>query len=349
MVFKNYSMEEGGYMSNRKKCFLVGGMLILLIVGIVLSLFIGKYAISPRELMGILASQVVDIEPFWNERQEWIFWTIRLPRVFLACLVGAALSEAGAVYQGVFENPMASPDFLGASSGATFGAALAILQGRSAGMITLYAFFFSLLTIVLVYMIGRKTKATRTIGLILAGIMIHALFSAGTSFIKLVADQTNQLPAITYWTMGSLTGAEQENVTFAFIMIVIGTIPLFLFRWKINVLTIGEAEALAMGIHVGRLRLVTILCATLLTAASVSVSGLIGWVGLVVPHMARRIIGNNYRYLLPATVILGALFMLVVDTVARNMFVQEVPIGILTAIIGAPFFLYLITKGGEVC
>jgi iron complex transport system permease protein len=149
--------------------------------------------------------------------------------------------------------------------------------------------------------------------------------------------------------MGSLTGAEQENVTFAFIMIVIGTIPLFLFRWKINVLTIGEAEALAMGIHVGRLRLVTILCATLLTAASVSVSGLIGWVGLVVPHMARRIIGNNYRYLLPATVILGALFMLVVDTVARNMFVQEVPIGILTAIIGAPFFLYLITKGGEVC
>jgi iron complex transport system permease protein len=335
-------------MSNRKKNLILAGMLVILVLGIIFSFFLGKYAIAPRELFGIIGAQFINIEPFWEEKQEWVFWTIRLPRVLLACLVGAALSEAGVIYQGVFENPMASPDFLGASSGATFGAALAILQGRSAWMITMYAFGFSLLTIVIVYAIGRKTRGMRTIGLVLAGLMVNALFSAGTSFIKLVADQTNQLPEITYWIMGSLTSADQENMTFAFAMILIGTVPLLLLRWRINILTIGEAEASAMGIHIGALRFVTLVCATLLTAASVSVSGMIGWVGLVVPHLARKIIGNNYKFLLPATILLGAFFLLVVDGISRNLLATEIPIGILTAFVGAPFFIYLITKGGEV-
>jgi iron complex transport system permease protein len=335
-------------MSNRKKNLILAGMLVILVLGIIFSFFLGKYAIAPRELFGIIGAQFINIEPFWEEKQEWVFWTIRLPRVLLACLVGAALSEAGVIYQGVFENPMASPDFLGASSGATFGAALAILQGRSAWMITMYAFGFSLLTIVIVYAIGRKTRGMRTIGLVLAGLMVNALFSAGTSFIKLVADQTNQLPEITYWIMGSLTSADQENMTFAFAMILIGTVPLLLLRWRINILTIGEAEASAMGIHIGALRFVTLVCATLLTAASVSVSGMIGWVGLVVPHLARKIIGNNYKFLLPATILLGAFFLLIVDGISRNLLATEIPIGILTAFVGAPFFIYLITKGGEV-
>lgn len=335
-------------MNNQKKRLMLAGMLVLLAVGIIVSFFLGKYAIRPKELLGIVMAEFVDITPFWDDRQAWILWTIRLPRILLACLVGAALSEAGAIYQGVFENPMAAPDFLGASSGAAFGAALAILHGRSAGMITIYAFCFSLLTIAIVYGIGKRTKGSRTVGLVLAGLMVSALFSSGTSFIKLVADQTNQLPEITYWIMGSLTGAKESDVKFAFFMIAAGTIPLLLLRWKIDILTVGEAEASAMGVNTGRVRLVTLLCATLLTAASVSVSGMIGWVGLVVPHLARKTIGNNYRYLLPASILLGAFFLLVVDNVSRNLFAAEIPIGILTAFIGAPFFIWLITRGGDV-
>ena len=276
-----------------------------------------------------------------------ILFNVRMPRILLACLVGCCLSAAGASYQGIFQNPMAAPDILGATAGAAFGAALAILHNQNHLTIMLYAFVFSLITIVLVYFISKKAQGKQVLGLILAGIMVGSLFSAGTSYIKLVADTSNQLPAITYWLMGSLSGATTTTVAIVLIPMALGLIPLFFLRWRINVLTLGDDEARTMGINSTRLRIIVIMCATLVTAASVSVSGMIGWVGLVIPHLSRRLVGNNYKHLMPATMLFGAIFMLLVDDVSRNLLQTEIPLGILTAFIGAPFFVSLITRKEE--
>lgn len=322
-------------------------LLLLLLVTMIGSVTLGRYPISLKELGGILASQFFDITPFWSETQASLLMLHRLPRILMACLVGCCLAAAGASYQGVFQNPMAAPDILGASSGAAFGAALAILLRQGSVVVTLFAFVSSIVTVLLVVYIGNRTKGKRVVGLILAGIMIGSLVSSGTSMIKLVADPEDQLPAITYWLMGSLNGTRPADVWFVLLPMLLGLIPLLVLRWRINILTLGDEEARTMGIRAKRLRTVVILCATLITAASVSVSGVIGWVGLVIPHLARRIVGNNYQRLLPASMLLGAIFLLLVDNVSRNLFATEIPIGILTSFIGAPFFLYLITKGGE--
>jgi iron complex transport system permease protein len=324
------------------------GLGILLIAVILISFFLGRYNISPAELFDILLSKIFPIDPYWTDQMEKILFNVRLPRILLACLVGCSLSAAGASYQGIFQNPMAAPDILGATSGAAFGAALAILNEGNSLIITLYAFVFSLLTVSLVYLISKRAQGKKVLGLVLSGIMISSLFSAGTSFIKLVADPGDELPAITYWLMGSLSGATKSTVFMAFIPMALGLIPLFFLRWRINVLTLGDDEARTMGINATRLRLTIIVCATLVTAASVSVSGMIGWVGLVIPHLSRLLVGNNYKYLMPASMLFGAIFMLLVDNVSRNLLQTEIPIGILTAFIGAPFFVYLITRKGEV-
>jgi len=338
-------------------------LLVVLIAVIVVAFMLGRYPITPLELFGILLSRFAaavtsvmrffgvraswTITPFWAERQELVLFSIRMPRVIMAGLVGCSLSAAGAAYQGVFQNPMAAPDILGASSGAAFGAALAILLGLGSKLVTLFAFAFSLITVGLVIFISRHTKGKKVLGIILAGIMVSSLFTSATSFIKLVADPADQLPAITYWLMGSLNGVKKSDLLFAFITMAIGLVPLFILRWRINVLTLGDDEARTIGVNAGRLRLIVIICSTLVTAASVSVSGMIGWVGLVIPHLARRLVGNNYRHLMPATMLLGAAFLLAVDSVSRNLLATEIPIGILTAFIGAPFFIYLITRDGE--
>lgn len=314
---------------------------------IVLSVTLGRYPIGFKELCGILGSKWMNIEPFWTSVQESLLLKHRLPRIILACLVGCCLSTAGASYQGVFQNPMAAPDILGASSGAAFGAALAILLDMSSSMIIIFAFAFSILTVLLVIYVGNRARGKRVLGLILSGIMIGSLVSSGTSFIKLVADPDDQLPAITYWLMGSLNGTKPEDVYFALIPMLIGLVPLFLLRWKVNILTFGDDEARTMGVNAKQLRVVVILCATLITAASVAVSGVIGWVGLVIPHLARRMVGNNYRHLMPASMLTGAIFLLLVDNMSRNLLATEIPIGILTSFIGAPFFIYLITKDGD--
>ena len=318
---------------------------VLLFVVVVVSFCLGRYPVPLRDLGRILGfSAGLPIEKTWTNAMESAVLRIRLPRILLACLVGCCLSTAGAAYQGVFQNPMASPDLLGASNGAAFGAALAILLGASSGMITVSAFFFSMLTVLLVTIVAARAPGKKIVNLILAGVMVSSLFSAGTSYIKLVADPNNQLPAITYWLMGSLSGSTLKSLRFAFIPMALGLIPLLFIRWKLNLLTLGDEEARTMGVHASRLRLVVVLCSTLVTAASVSVSGMIGWVGLVVPHLCRKMVGNDYRRLLPCSMLLGASFMLVVDDVSRNLLAVEIPIGILTAFIGAPFFLYLITR-----
>lgn len=322
-------------------------LIIALLFVMITSVTLGRYPISLKELAGILGSKIFNIEQFWSNTQESLLLIHRIPRIILACLVGCCLSAAGASYQGVFQNPMAAPDILGASSGAAFGAALAILLGLSRSMITIFAFAASLITVALVIFVGNRAKGKRVLGLILAGIMLGSLVSSGTSLIKLVADPDDQLPAITYWLMGSLNGTAPKDVWFALIPMLIGLIPLFLLRWRVNILTLGDNEAKTMGVNSKRLRIIVIFCATLITAASVSVSGVIGWVGLVIPHLTRRMVGNNYRHLMPASMLFGAIFLLLVDNISRNLLATEIPIGILTSFIGAPFFIYLITRDGE--
>ena len=323
---------------------LLAAALIAVMIG---SVTLGRYPIGLKELGGILVSRVWYLEPFWTKTQESLLLQHRIPRILLACLVGGCLACAGAAYQGVFQNPMAAPDILGASSGAAFGAALAILLKLSGSWIMLLAFCGSIVTVILVMFVATRAKGKRVLGLILAGIMVSSLISSGTSLIKLVADPEDQLPAITYWLMGSLNGTAPKDVRFVLVPMILGLLPLFLLRWRINLLTLGDDEARTMGVNAGRLRAAVILSATLITAAAVSVSGVIGWVGLVIPHLTRRMVGNNYRHLIPASGLFGAIFLLLVDNLSRNLFATEIPIGILTSFIGVPFFLYLITREGE--
>ena len=334
----------GSLSGNRKNALIITVLCLVLLLAVIVSFYLGRYPIPVKELGAILLSKIFPVEHFWTDTMETVLFNIRLPRILLACLVGCCLSAAGASYQGIFQNPMAAPDVLGASSGAAFGAAFAILNYASQGMITVSAFLFSLLTVALVYLISRKAKGSKVLGLILSGIMISSLFTAGTSYIKLVADPTERLPLITYWLIGSLSGATKKDVLFAIIPMAAGLVPLLLLRWRINVLTFGDDEARTIGVSAVKIRLIVVVCATLVTAASVSVSGMIGWVGLVIPHLTRRLVGDNYRHLMPASMLFGAIFLLIIDNVSRNLLATEIPIGILTAFIGAPFFIYLITR-----
>lgn len=312
-----------------------------------LSFVMGRYGVPLGQVVRILLSGVLPLEQTWTDNMAIAVLNVRLPRILLACLVGCGLSAAGTGYQTVFQNPMAAPDILGASSGACFGAALAILTGQSAVMITVLAFLASLLSVALVYLVGNHTRGNRVVNLLLAGIMVGSLFSACTSYIKLVADPTNQLPQITYWLMGSLSGTRMGTVKFAAVCMAVGLVPLLLLRWRMNLLTLSPDEARAMGVHTDRLRLAVILSSTVLTAAAVSVSGMIGWVGLVIPHLSRRIVGSDCRRLMPMSCLFGAAFLLLVDNMARCLTATEIPIGILTAFVGAPFFIYLMVRGGD--
>lgn len=331
----------------KKETKILTALSILLVFVFLLSFGLGKYPIELKELLGILGSKVLPVKQFWTNNQEIALLNIRMPRILLGILVGAALPTAGVCYQGIFRNPMVSPDLLGASSGAAFGAVLAILSGAGFFRISMSAFFFALFTVWLVCLVGKHAKGNPTLGLVLAGIMVSSVFTSATSFLKLVADPDQELPAITYWLMGSLAGAKKSDVSFAVVPILVGIVPLFLLRWKLNLLTLGEEEARTMGVDVPKIRGIVIACATLITAASISVSGMIGWVGLVIPHFARMLIGCDYRKLLPASVLMGASFMLIVDNIARLATTSEIPIGILTSFVGAPFFLYLIMREGE--
>ncbi|MDR1898385.1 MAG: iron ABC transporter permease [Treponema sp.] len=315
---------------------------VLLGAAAALSLSLGRYPIPLTALLGRIFGV-----PFASARMEAIFFNVRLPRIILACLVGCSLAAAGASYQGVFQNPLAAPDILGASSGAAAGATLAILLRLSGFMITLFAFFASLLAIALVMFIGERARGKKVLGLILAGLMISSLCNAGISFMKLAADPGNVLPEIVYWLMGSLAKTRGRDISFALLPMILGLVPLFVFRWRINLLTLSEEEARSMGVHVGRTRLLIIAGSTLVTAAAVSVSGVIGWAGLIIPHMTRRLVGNDYRYLMPASMLFGALFLMIMDDISRNLFAVEIPLGILTALLGAPFFLWLITRKGD--
>ena len=322
-------------------------MVVLFAVCFFGSFMLGRYPIEPWTLIRVLASRVIPVTPDWPSQVETVLFNVRLPRVLMAALIGAGLSAAGAAYQGIFKNPMVSPDVLGASSGAGFGAALGLFLSFSYQGVSFLAFVLGLSAVGAVCLISSRVKYNQTLGLVLAGMMISSLFTAAVSFLKLVADPNNTLPVITYWLMGSLASIRPKDLAFAAPWIIGGIIPIYLLRWKINVLTLGEEEARCIGVNTSAVRLAVVLCATLITSAAVSVSGLIGWVGLVIPHFARMLVGSDYRKMLPASLLLGASFLLVVDNFARLLATSEIPIGILTAFVGAPVFLWLILREGN--
>jgi iron complex transport system permease protein len=277
---------------------------------------------------------------------EIVFMRVRLPRVAAAALVGAAIAGAGTAYQTLFRNPLVSPDILGVSSGAGLGAVLGILLSLPVVGIQMLAFGFGLATVALVYLVAAALHGhDRTLVLVLSGVVVGALAGACISLVKILADPYDQLPAITFWLLGSLAGVKLADVAIVAPLVLIGLVPLILLRWRIGVLSLGDDEARALGVDVTRLRLLVIGAATLMTASVVAISGVIGWIGLMIPHIARMLVGPNFDRLLPTAMLMGAAFLLLVDTLARSMARIETPLGILTAVLGAPFFLWLLARG----
>jgi iron complex transport system permease protein len=279
---------------------------------------------------------------------ETIIMSVRLPRALLAMLVGAGLSISGASFQGIFSNPLVSPDILGVTSAAGFGAAVAILCSFNSTLIQTSAFAFGLLGVGLSYMISRVYKTTPILMLVLSGVIVAALFGALTSATKYLADPELKLRDITFWLMGSMASASWKDVFRVFIPIAVGMSGLLMLRWRLNLLSMGDEEARSLGVRTERLKGIIIVCTTLITAASVCVAGVIGWIGLVIPHVARMIVGPDHKVLLPTSIAIGACYLLIIDDIARTATTTEIPLGILTAVIGAPFFAYLLrkTKGG---
>jgi iron complex transport system permease protein len=308
------------------------------------SLFVGRFAVSPIDVARILLAQIFPIAPDWPKSVETIVLQIRLPRAIMAMCVGAGLSISGAAYQGMFRNPLVSTDILGVTAASGFGAAVALLLSANALGLQLTAFAFGLAGVALTYRLARIYQTTPVLMLVLSGVVVAAFFSALLSGAKYVADPESRLPAITYWLLGSLNAASIKGLAMALPPIVLGSLGLLLVRWKLNVLAMGDEEARSLGVETERLKGIVIVCTTLITAAAVSVCGMVGWVGLVIPHVGRMLVGPDHRYLLPATLSIGASYLLFIDDIARTATAGEIPLGILTAIIGAPFFAYLLRR-----
>ena len=323
-------------------------ILILLYCAVfVLSFSIGRFPVGPVELVKILLSRIFPITPDWTAQAESVVFNIRLPRILASSLIGAGLSLSGLIFQIIFRNPMVSPDVLGTSTGAGFGAALALLLALPSFSVPVFAFFFGIIAVLLVWKVAAKVPSNQVLGLILGGIMISSIFQSGTSFIKLVADPEDELPAITYFLMGSLAGAGMDEVKLLIPPMLTSIIPMLLLSWRMNLLSLSEEEAKSLGVNTKAIRAIAIAAATLMTASTVAVAGVIGWVGLVIPHITRMAVGPDSRKTIPSSIFLGAAFLTVVDTISRSATYSEIPIGILTSFIGAPFFLYLIIKEGK--
>jgi iron complex transport system permease protein len=307
---------------------------------------VGAYPIGVADLLAALWRHAANAGA--QGRVDTVLFDIRLPRIFAAVVVGAGLAAAGAAYQALFRNPLVSPDILGVAAGAGLGAVGGIFLSLPVVGIQVSAFIAGLATVGLVYLVASLVHDREPVlVLVLAGVVVGSLAGAAISLLKILADPYDQLPAIVFWLLGSLAAIRKSEVLAAAPLILVGLVPLVLLRWRINVLSLGDDEARALGVEAGRLRLLVIGAATLMTASIVAISGIIGWVGLVIPHIARMAVGPSFSRLLPTAMVLGGGYLLLVDTLARTMARIEVPIGILTAIIGAPFFLWLLAHGRE--
>ncbi|MGN0953564.1 FecCD family ABC transporter permease [Dialister sp.] len=319
-------------------------LLVLLVLMAVISISCGRYYIEPQQVVRILINGIHPLDQTWPAQAASVIYTLRLPRVIAAVMIGAALALSGASYQSVFKNPLVAPDMLGVSSGACVGASLAILLGISQAGIQIGAFVGGIIAVACAVSIPRIIGKNSIVMLVLAGIIVGGLMNSFIGIIKYIADTDTQLPAITYWQLGSLTNVVWNNILYSGIPIAICLIFMMLIRWRMNILTLSEEEAHMLSAHSEWLRYAVIFCATILTACSVCVSGTIGWVGLVIPHFSRLLVGPNNQRMLPVSVVLGALFLLVIDTLSRATMTSEIPLSILTGLIGAPFYFFLLLK-----
>ena len=319
-------------------------LFLILLVLILVCLCVGKYSIEPGECIRIIWGKLIHAQPSWDGMDEKLLMGIRLPRTMATVIVGAALALSGAVYQGIFKNPLVSPDFLGVSSGACVGAAIAILLSMSSGLVQVFAFFGGILAVSLTVMIPSAMRSESNIMLVLAGIIVGGVMTSILGFIKYIADPETQLAEITYWQLGSFAYVDNRAIISILPLSIAAAVILLAMSWWINVLSLGEQEAQMLGANVTVLRGICIVCSTVLTAGAVCISGTIGWVGLVIPHFGRMIIGSDNRYLLPGCCFIGGIFMLLVDTITRVIGPAEMPVSILTGLLGAPFFAWLLYR-----
>lgn len=332
-------------MTTKKKVILYTLFIIAPLLFIFASLFLGRYPLPLPLVIQVLVSKLGIATYNLPDTYVGLVWQIRLPRALLGALVGGCLAVSGAAFQGLFRNPLVSSGILGVSSGAGFGAALAIILFHSVTPATyIFAFAFGMVAVLLSYLIGRVYNTTPTVMLVLGGVIVSSVFSALISFAKYVADPYRELPAIVFWLMGSLANASYHDIAIAGIPMGIGIAGLMLIRWRINVLSMGDREAHTLGVNLAVDKGLVIICATLATAGAVCVSGVIGWVGLVIPHICRMLVGNDNRVLIPASLSLGACFLVLIDNIGRIITGSEMPLGILTALVGGPFFVWLLKR-----
>jgi iron complex transport system permease protein len=323
---------------------ILGGAVLALAALAMLAFAVGAYPVTPSDLITALGlgSSATPL----SDAAQTVIWQIRGPRVLGAMLVGAALAASGGAYQGLFRNPLVSPDILGVSSGAALGAVLGIYLGLPVIAIEAMSFAGGLFAVLLVYAIGAWISGRDAVlALVLIGVVVGALLASGVALLKYLADPLNQLPAITFWLLGSLAAFNRADLAVLAPTVIVALVPLALLRWRLDVMSLGEEEATALGVDVRLIRSAIIIGATLMTAAAVAVSGIVGWVGLLVPHLARLLVGPAFARLLPMTIVLGAAYLLAVDTAARTIGMVEMPLGVLTAVIGTPVFLWLLARG----
>lgn len=321
----------------------------IFIICFIAALINGKYSLTLNQLLSLLFSELGFQTAIEDPRHHTVFWQIRFPRTLAAIMIGGGLAIAGAAYQGMFRNPLVSPDILGVSAGAGVGAVIGIFLGQSLIYIQLAAFIGGLLTVTLVCLIARMARQHDPIlSLVLVGVAISALCGSAISLMKILADPYTQLPSITFWLLGGLSSITQSDLLSASPIMLIGIIPLLLLRWRMNLLSLSDEEAKSLGINVSLIRGIFIVSATLITASAVSIAGIIGWIGLIVPHITRMIVGANFRYQLPVSMMIGAIMLLITDTLARSIASIELPLGILTSAVGAPFFLAILLQARRV-
>jgi len=323
-------------------------LVILILVCAALAILAGRYGVSPRQMVGAISARMGGgIYP--DRKADSVVFNLRLPRITVAVLIGSGMAVSGAAFQSLFSNPLATPDTLGVASGTCVGAVVALLLGWGMSGVQLTALVAGLVTVAITTAVARRRDGgTDVVTLVLAGVIVSAMADAVLSMLKLTADPTSKLPEITYWLMGSLAGASWSQIALAAPFIVIGSGGIVVLRWRLNVLALSEDEARAAGVDVRSLRITLIVCATVVTASVISLCGQVGWIGLIVPHAARMLTGSDNRYLIPVCLLLGASIMIFIDTAARTITASEVPVSVVTAIVGAPFFITLLRRTGGV-
>ncbi|MGP1568604.1 MAG: FecCD family ABC transporter permease [Peptoanaerobacter stomatis] len=330
---------------NYKLCITI--LILLLIVFAISSMLIGRYSLSAQDSFKILMYKmgIPNINKTWTNLQESVITTIRMPRVLTAIFVGAGLSVAGASFQGIFHNPLVSPDILGVSASAGFGAALGIIIGsQTSSLVSIFAFTFGIVGVGSAYFLSRVHKTTPTVMMVLSGVIVSSLANAGISILKYFADPLEQLPAITFWLMGSLDSVRLKEAFIAIPVISICLTILFLLGFRIDLLSMGENEAKSLGVRPERLKDLVIITSTLISAISVYICGTIGWIGLIIPHVSRMLVGPSYRKLLPTAALLGGMFLLFIDDLVRTISESSLPLSIVISLVGAPFFATLLRK-----